>query len=100
MTNLCPGKCVRTESASPARQVRRDEGVVVQLGIGGVEPVDAVALARAQFLVGIEALDRGQQALPAQDLVAAGNAAGEVVVDIEHHGVAIGDEGIERHRYR
>src|SRR5882757_4578721 len=87
-------------SVPPALEVGRDEGVVVQLGIGGVEASDAGALARTQRLVRVEAFDRGHQPLAPQDLVTARDAAGEVVVDIEYHRVAVGDERVERQYLR
>src|SRR5260370_26226835 len=89
-----------TVSVPPALKVGRDKGVVVQLGIGGVEPVDAGALSGTERLVRIEAFDRGHQPLAPQDLVAARNAAGEIVIDVEHHAVAVGNKGIERQHLR
>src|SRR4029450_1124977 len=65
-------------SVPPALEVGGDEGVVVQLGIGGVEAIDAGALARAQGLVRIEAFDRGHQPLAPPDLVATRGAGREV----------------------
>src|SRR6266851_2530192 len=88
-----------TASVPPALEVGRDKGIVIQLGIGGVEPVDPRALSRAQRLMRIEAFDRGHQPLAPQDLVAARDAAGEIMVDVEDHAVAIGDEGIERQHF-
>src|SRR5262249_50419640 len=91
--------CVANKSStsvSPTREVGRDKGVVVQLGIGGVETIDALALAGAERLLRIEAFDRGHQTLAAQDLVASWNATSKVVLDIEHHRVAVRHERIER----
>src|SRR5262245_10969271 len=96
----CASQIIMAVSVSPAVEVGRNESVVVQLGIGGVEPVYALALARAQPFAWIEAFDRRHQPLPPQDLVAARNAAGKVVVDVEHHRVAIGDKAIERQHLR
>ena len=48
----------------------------------------------------IEALDRGHQPLAPQDLVTTRDATREVVVDIEHDRIAVGDEGIERQHLR
>ena len=53
-------------------------------------------LARAQPFVRIEAPDAFEQALPAQHLVAAGDAAVEVVGDVEEGAVAVGDAAVER----
>src|SRR5262245_20690188 len=77
-------KTSSTASVPPAFEVGRDEGVVVQFGIGRIEPVDTRALARAQRFVRIETLDRGHEPLSPQDLMAAWNAAGKVMLDIEH----------------
>ena len=68
-----------------------DEGVVVQLGTGGVHPVDLLGLAGAQPFVRIDAPDAVEQALAAQHLVAAGDAAPEIVGGVEEGGVAVGD---------
>jgi hypothetical protein len=47
----------------------------VPFWIGGIEPVDALGLAGTQGLVRVEAIDRGHQTLPTENLVAAGDAA-------------------------
>ena len=60
------------------------------------DAVDLLALARAQALVRIEAPDAFEQALAAQHLVAAGDAAAEVVGDVEEGAVAVGDAAVER----
>ncbi len=52
-----------------------------------------------QRLVGIQAPDALEQALAAQHLVAAGDAAGEVVGDVEEGAVAVGDARIQRQQF-
>src|SRR3546814_4737690 len=54
-----------------------------------------LGLTRAEAFSRVEAPDAGQQALTVQDLVAAGDAAVEVVGDIEEGGVAVGDPGVQ-----
>ena len=46
--------------------------------------------------LGIEAVHGAHQALPPQDLVTSGNAAGKPVGDIEDDAVAVGHHGIQR----
>src|SRR5260370_34281740 len=89
-----------TASVPPALEVGRDKGIVVQLGIDGIESIDAGALSGTERLVRIEAFDRGHQPLPPQDLVAARDATGEIVIDVEDHAVAVGDERIQRQHLR
>src|SRR5260370_33338246 len=60
-----------SNSVPPALEIGGDEGIVSQLGIGRVQPVDARALAGTERLVRVEAFDRGHQSLAAQDLMAA-----------------------------
>ena len=55
-----------------------------------------MASAGAAALPWVEAMDGAHEALAAQHLVAAGDAAGEVVGDVEEHGVAVGDHAVER----
>ena len=83
-------------SVEPALQVLGDEGVVGQVGVLAADAVDLLALPRAQPLVRIEAPDAFEQALAAQHLVAAGDAAAEVVGDVEEGAVAVGDAAVER----
>ena len=66
-------------SVEPALQVVGDEGVVGEVGVLAADAVDRLALARAQPLVRVEAPRAFEQALAAQHLVAAGDAAVEVV---------------------
>ena len=46
--------------------------------------------------LGVEAMRRAHEALAPQHLVAAGDAAGEVVGDVEDDAVAVGHHGVER----
>ena len=52
--------------------------------------IDGAGLARAQFLVRIQAPAPGEEALAPQDFVDAGNAAGEPVGGIEQGGIGVG----------
>jgi len=65
------------------------EGVVGQVRPGRGHPVDLRGLARGEVLVRVQAESRGQQPLPAQDLVDARDAAGEVVPGVEERGVGV-----------
>ena len=60
------------------------------------DAVDLLHLSRAQAFGGIETPESLHQPLPPQDLMAAGDAAVEIVGDVEERAVAIGDAGIER----
>src|SRR5436190_848858 len=82
-------------SCQPFLQVRRDKGIVAEIGMLAADAVDLMHLARAQAFGGIEAPDAGHQALPAQDLVAACDAAMKIVGDVKEGTVAISDAGIE-----
>ena len=53
--------------------------------------IDFLGLARRQDLVRVQAPGALQQALAAQHLVAAGDATGKAVGDVEEGTVAIGD---------
>src|ERR1700724_1414373 len=67
------------------------------------DAVDLLDLPGAQAFGRIEAPDSLHQPLPPQHFVAAGDAAVEIVGDVEERAVAIGDAGIERpelRRYR
>src|SRR6266536_2772354 len=87
---------VRTRSSpQPARQMLPHEIVVGEIGVLAVNAVDLLALAGAQALLRIEAPDALQQALAAQHFVTAGDAAAELVGDVEERRVAIGDPAVE-----
>ena len=58
--------------------------------------IDRFGLTWAEHLFGIQAPRPFEQALAAQDFMTAGNAAGEIVLDIEYGAVAVGDFGIQR----
>src|SRR3954447_25015997 len=60
------------------------------------DPVDLADLAGAEAFGRIEAPDAFQQSLAPQHLVTAGDAAMEIVGDVEKRAVAVGDTGIER----
>ena len=79
-----------------AARLAADEIVVGEIGVLVADAVDLLDLARAQALGGIETPDALHQSLPPQDLVAAGDAAVEIVGDVEEGAVAVGDPGIER----
>src|ERR1700730_10078012 len=64
------------------------------------DAVDLLDLTGAQAFGRIEAPDSLHQPLPPQHFVAAGDAAVEIVGDVEERAVAIGDAGIERPEIR
>jgi len=77
--------------AEPVVAIGGDEGVVVELGVGGVDAVDFGELAGAEGFVGVEAPGSCEEALAAEDFVDARDAAGVVVGGVEEGGVAVGD---------
>ena len=80
----------------PPVAVLRDEPVVHQVRIAREHAIDLVHLAGAQLFVRIEAPPPGEQSLPPQHFVDAGNAPGEIVRRIEQGGVEA-DWGTVRH---
>src|SRR4051794_11211777 len=60
------------------------------------DPVDFCHLPKAKAFSRIEAPDALHQALPPQDFVATGDAAVEIIGDIEKRAVAVGNARIER----
>src|SRR5437016_5733447 len=60
-----------------------------------VHAVDLLALSGRELLVGVKAPRPFEQPLPAQHFMAAGNAAGEIMGDVEEGAVAVGDARIE-----
>src|SRR6185295_10270067 len=80
----------------PALDIGAHERVVVEVGISGADAVDLLHLARAQAFVRVEAPDAVEQALAAEDFVAAGDYAVEVVGGVEDRGVAVGDLRLQR----
>src|SRR5262245_47444708 len=81
--------------AAPAFEVGGNEGVVVELGVGRGNAVDAGRLAGAEDLPRVEAVRSRKQALPPQHLVAAGDAAGKAVGDVENDAIAVGYHRID-----
>ena len=79
--------------AQPFFAVFADEGIVIQVRVGGVDAVDLGGLARGKRFLGIQAPGAGKQSLATQDLVNAGNTAGKGVGGIEERGIAVGDGG-------
>src|SRR5262245_59396699 len=71
--------------ASPAGEIGRNEGAVVELRVGGADAVDAGRLSRTQGLLGIEAVGGQHQPLPPENLVATGDAAGKAIANIENY---------------
>src|SRR3982751_4922308 len=91
------GKCSASlGSVEPTRQVLGDEGVVSKVGMLSADAVDRFALAGAHALARIEAPGAFEKALAAQHFVAAGDAAMEVVGDVEEGAIAVGDAAVER----
>jgi len=60
-----------------------DEGVVVEVRVGGVNAGDFFGLAGAERFVGIEAPDAFEEALAAEDFVEAGDAPGKMIGGVE-----------------
>ena len=67
------------------------ERVVGQVGIGTAGAVEFVGLTGAERLLGVEAPDALQKALPSQHLVNAGNHSRIVVGRVENCRIAVGD---------
>ena len=84
------------QSGQPALQIRAHEGVIVEVRIGGADAVDLLLLSGAERLARIEAPDAFEQPLPAQDLVAAGDHAVEIVGGVEDRRVAVGGLRVQR----
>ena len=68
-----------------------DEGVVVEMGIGGVDAIDFFELAGAEGFVRIEAPDTFEKALAAENFVQPGDASGKTVGGVKESGVGVGD---------
>ena len=83
-------------SSQPALAVCAHELIVGEMRIGRTHAVDRFPLTWAQAFVRIKAPDAGQQPLPAQNFMTAGDDAMKVVGGVEHGGVGVGDLGIER----
>ena len=68
-----------------------NEVVVVEVGIGGVDPRDLFVLPGAERFVGVEAPDSFEQTLAAQGFVKTGYASGELIGSVEERRVGVGD---------
>src|SRR5215469_16277305 len=98
MTTLCP--CAKAgNSGEPALQIRAHEGIVVEVRIGCADAVDLLALSRSQRLARVETPDAFEQSLAAQDFVATGDHAVEVVGRVEDRRVAVGHLRVERQEF-
>jgi len=82
---------VSTLPGEPGVAVLVDECVVVEVGVGGVDARDFFGLAGAEGFVGVETPNAFEEALAAENLVEAGDAAGKMIGGIEEGGVGIGD---------
>ena len=60
-----------------------------------IHAVDLGRLPRPQALLRIQAPDAFEKALPSQHFVAAGDAAGKAIGNIEERCVAVGDLGVQ-----
>ena len=80
-----------SKSCQPSLEIPGDELVVVQLGVRGMHAVDLLRLAGTQPFLGVEAPGPFKQALATKDFMAAGDAAPEVVGNVEEGGIAVGD---------
>src|SRR2546422_11177286 len=65
------------------------EAIVREMRIAGQHAIDGLHLPGTQILMRIEAPTAGEQPLASQDLVNAGDAAGELVGRIEERGVDV-----------
>lgn len=74
-------------AAQPLVAVGGNEGVVGQVRVGRKDAVDLLALVGLEALARVEAPRAGQEALPPEDLVDSGDAAGEGVGRVEDGGV-------------
>src|SRR5215469_13196718 len=83
----------------PALQIRAHEGIVVEVRIGCADAVDLLALSRSQRLARVETPDAFEQSLAAQDFVATGDHAVEVVGRVEDRRVAVGHLRVERQEF-
>ena len=89
------------ESPQPLVPMLGHKGIIVEMGIGGIDAVDLFALAGAEGFVFVEAPEAFEQSLAAQDFVKPGDAAGETIRGIEEGGVAVGDfDGASQHLLR
>ena len=68
-----------------------DEGVVVEVRVGGVDAGNFFGLAGAERFVGIEAPDAFEESLAAENFVEAGDAARKMIGGVEKGGVGVGD---------
>ena len=68
-----------------------DEGVIVKMGVCGVDAIDLFALAGTKSLLGIQAPNSLEQSLTAQHFVEPSNAAGVAVGRIKKGGVCVRD---------
>src|ERR1017187_3203348 len=71
--------------------MRVDEGIVVQVRVGGINAVNLFTLARAETFTGVKTPDAFKQSLTPQHLVQTGDATGEVIRRIEEGRIAVGD---------
>src|SRR5579872_5478566 len=93
--------CGAGSVSQPLVEVAGDEGVIVQVGIATIDAVDFLALTAAEDLVAVQAPGAFEQALAAEDLVQARDAARVAVGSIEESGIGIGDlDRPAQHRLR
>lgn len=60
------------------------------MGVSAEDTVDFGALAGAEGFIGVKAPDAAEAAFTAEDFVDAGDAAMEVIGDVEEGGIGIG----------
>ena len=68
-----------------------NKGIIVQMGICGIDAIDFRELSTAERLMRIQAPDPLQNSLAPQHFVQARNASGKIVGGVKKGGVAIGD---------
>src|SRR2546426_9763868 len=75
----------------PEVAILLDEGVVVEMRVGSVNPVDLFLLSGRQSLLRVETPDSFQQSLAPQHFVQTGDAAVESVRRVEKRGIRVRD---------
>ena len=81
----------RAAQRSHSSRCSLDELVVVQVRVRGEDAVDLCLLSGRQVFGRVEAPAPRHQPLPAEDLVDAGDAASELVRDVEQRRVGVGE---------
>jgi hypothetical protein len=73
----------------PPFQVLPDERIIIEIGIGTINPIDLLRLPRAKFLIRIKTPGSFEQTLTPENFVNARNAPGEVVRGVKNRSVRV-----------